>query len=198
MFYSRVNELPQMGSLGPPQTKNNTNVLGIITLIIFILFALNILRLWWVLPYMERAGRETVSLISGGSGASVSIINTEVIPQIRIFFMLSLISFGILDGVFSFMLLKGNPKIAHVVLIIPLFILYLVARIASGFIVTLLTSSALFDNNPWGALASLYISLIVFSILSTVILLIFHTKIFTQEKKKAIKILVSKSEYDSL
>jgi hypothetical protein len=194
-----VDELPQYAPIGSSHNKNDTKIYAIFIIIIFIIFAFNILRLWMVyIPQMERVAEveeETAELISGGSGgATVSIVNIDIIPQIRIFFMLTLISFGILDGVFSVMLLKGNPRKEHEMLIMPFFILYLINRIASGFIITFLTPAALVGNNPRGILNSLYVALFVFSILSTVIILLFHTKIFTKEKKKAFKILVARSE----
>jgi hypothetical protein len=143
---------------------------------------------------MEEAGEETAELISAEGGTPITIINIEIIPQLMIFFILTLISFGILDGLFSFILFKGNNRINHEMLIVPLFVLYLFGRIASGVITRLLTNSALFGINPWWALSSLYMMLLVFSILSAVIILLFYTKIFTPEKKKAFKIRVSKAE----
>lgn len=152
------------------------------------------------IPQMERVAEveeEIQGFISGGSGGggvTVSIINTDIIPQIRIFFMLTLISFGILDGVFSFRLLKGNPRKEHEMLIMPFFIMYLMARIASGLFITFLTSVALVGNDPRGTLNTFYIILLVCSLLSTVIILLFQLKIFNPEKKKAFKILVARSE----
>ena len=191
-----MNNLPQYAPIGTSQNKNDTRFFGILTIIIFILFAFNLLRLWmFYIPQMEQAGEETVGLISGqGTGGAISIINSDIIPQIRIFFILTLFSFGILDAVFSFMLFRGNPRKEHEMLIMPFFIMYLISRIASGFIITFLTSAAILGSNPRGTLNSLYMIILICSILSIVIILLFQMKIFTPEKKKAIKILMSRSE----
>jgi hypothetical protein len=141
---------------------------------------------------MEQTGEEIEGLMAGD--IALSIVNTEIIPQIRIFFMLTLISFGILDGVFSFLLWKGNPRKEHEMLITPFFILYLIARIGSGFLITFLTSDALLGSDPRGTLNALYLTLLVCSLLSVVIILLFQIKIFTPEKKKAIKILMARSD----
>jgi hypothetical protein len=194
-----VNNLPQYAPIGTSQNKNDTRFLGILIIIILIIFTFNLLRLWMIyIPQMERAAEaseETAQMISGGGGGvAITIINTDIVPQIRIFFMLTLISFGILDTVFSVMLLRGNPRKEHEMLIMPFFIMYLMGRIASGFIITFLTSAALLGSDPRGSLSSLYLTLFVCSIFSIVIIILFHMKIFTPEKKKAVKILVARSE----
>jgi hypothetical protein len=179
--------------MGVSSQDNDTKLLGVIIIIIFIFFAFNILRLWLIfLPQMEEAGRETERLVSGND--AISIINTNIIPEIRLFFILTLLVFGILDGVFSLMLWKGKPREEHRMLIMPLFIIYLIGRILSGIIISIFIIFVIIGSNPRNQMNSLYMITLIFSALGIVIICIFYDKIFSPRKRTATKILVGRSE----
>ena len=176
--------------------KNDTKILAAITIFIFLIFAMNILRLWLIyLPQMEEAGRETQRIIGEeGAGGAIQIIQHDIIPEIRIALILSLVIFGLMDGIFVFMLWKGNPRFEHKDLILPLFIIYIIKRIFHGILITMITISAIVGNNPRSLLHSLYMTLPVFFLAGAVIMLLFHTKIFGTRKRKATKILFKASD----
>jgi hypothetical protein len=157
-------------------------------------FAFNIVRLWFTfLPQMEVAGRETAQLISG-EGASVQIINTDMIPEVRMFFLMSLITFGILDGVFSFMLGKGKPVYKNRAIIMPLFLINTFGRIMSVIIISTIPITVIVGSNPRLMMMILYFSAVILATLSLVIILIFLTKVYTPSKRTATKIMVGRSE----
>jgi hypothetical protein len=174
--------------------KVNTRVLGIIIILTFTFFALSIIGIWVAfLPQMETAGEETSELISG-EGAGTQIINIDIIPEVRFFLILSLVIFGILDGIFAFMLWRGKPNNENTAVITPLFATYLTGRIFSGLIMSFLPIPILVSTNPRFMMTILYLSAVVLVGLSLVIILIFQMKVFSESKRTATKILVGKSE----
>jgi hypothetical protein len=155
--------------------------------------ALNILRLWFMyLPQMEEAGRETSQLVSG-EGAAVQIINIDMIPEVRMFFLMSLITFGILDGIFAFMLLKGKPIYQNKVIIRPLFFINVFGRIISVVIISIIPITVIVGSNPRFMMMILYLSAVVLVGLSLVIILVFQMKVFSESKRTATKVLVRRS-----
>ncbi|UCG69429.1 MAG: hypothetical protein JSV09_16950 [Thermoplasmata archaeon] len=193
-------KLPQYGNSDVKRYGNDTKLLAAITIFVFLIFAMNIIRLWLVyLPQMEEAGRETQMLISEeGAGGAIQIIQHEIIPEIRFALILSLIIFGLMDGIFIFMLWKGNPRFEHRDLILPLFTIYIIKRIFHGIFISMITIIAIVGSNPRSLIYSLYMTIPVFFLAGAVIMLLFHTKIFGTRKRKATKILFKASDKATL
>lgn len=187
-MHYRVNDLTQIGPYGKTKPKDDTKIHGAIIIIMFFFFAASILGIWInFLPQMEEAGRETESLVSGT--AAESIVNTDIIPEIQLFFILTITGFALLDGFFSYMLFTGEPREEHKMLINPFFIMYLISRFTSGFIISVLTSIAVISDDPRLFMNLLYISVLIISSLNILIILIFYMKVFTSKKTEAIKVL---------
>jgi hypothetical protein len=170
---------------------NDTKIFAAITIIILMIFIMIIIRLWlFYLPQMEEAREETSALVSEeGAGGAIQIIQYDIIPEIRLALIVSLIVFGIMDGIFALMLWIGNPRNEHKNLIQPLFAVYIFKRIFHGFLITIITAMALTGSNPRSLVGSLYMSIPVFLSAGVVIMLLFYTKIFSARKRKATKIL---------
>jgi hypothetical protein len=172
----------------------NTKNFGLITMMIFIVFVFNIVMLWFTfLPQMEVAGEETSELISG-EGAATQIINLEMIPEVRMFFILSLVIFGLLDGIFALILWKGKPNPHNTSVIIPLFATYIGSRVFNVLIVWLFPIAIIVGTNPRFMMNILYLSAVVLVVLSLVIILIFQMKVFSESKRTATKVLEGPSE----
>lgn len=63
------------------------------------------------IPQMEEAGEETTELInSGNAGDKVKAIHNDMAREVRMAYIISLISFGILDGTFILMLRRRRVK----------------------------------------------------------------------------------------
>ncbi len=192
-----MRNLPQYGLNDGRMKYVNTKNLGLITMIIFMFFALTIVRLWLTfLPQMEVAGEETAQLISG-EGAATQIINIDFIPEVRLLLILSLVIFGILDGIFALMLWRGNPNPHNATIIMPLFIIYMVGRFFSGFIISILTIPVIVGTNPRLMMDIFYLSVVALVGLCLVIILLFQMKVFSQCKRKATEVQVGRSEGSS-
>jgi TRAP-type C4-dicarboxylate transport system permease small subunit len=141
---------------------------------------------------MEELGVETENLMS--NTAVNSVVNTEIIPELRLFLILTITAFGLIDGLFSYMLWKGNPKQENKAIVMPLYITYIFGSILSAVIISIITPFVLVTVDPRGLMNILYVTTLVFSGLAILIIILFQKKIFTARKRTAKKVLVRGSE----
>lgn len=157
--------------------------LAISVIITFLIFAFMILYSWMTfLPQMEEASEETSELIGGsGGGESISIIEGDAINAIRLVYLLSLIIFGLLDGIFAFMLWRAKPPIKNEKILSPLYAIYIVHRLIALFTIFQLSVFVLVSSNSRPLLNLLYLTIPVFSAVSLVIILLVHRKVLGEK-----------------
>ncbi len=168
-----------------------TKIMAIVILVVFLLFAFNIARLWLTyLPQMEEAAEETARMLAetGGGGEPASIIQGDIIPELRMVLMLSLILFGLLDGIYALMLWRGKPPFRNESVLIPLTAIYFIARIFHTYVITIISTTIVTHSNPRILMNSLYLTIPIFSVLSLVIIIIVYNKVL-KRRKKGTKIL---------
>lgn len=169
-----------------------TKILAAVVVVVYLIFAFTMIILGMTfLPQMEEASEETSRMIGGSDGGAVSIVQDEVIPEIRLVYVLSLIIFGLLDGVFAFILWSGKPPYSHDNILLPLAIIlavmYFLNRAFSTYVMTQLSIMTLVGSNSRALMNMLYLTIPIFSAVSLVIILIVKKKVFS--KKRAHKVV---------
>ena len=184
-------KLPQIGTRNGQWIFPLTKIMAIVMLIVLLIFVFNIVRLWLTyLPEMEEAGEETSRMMAqttGGEG-TFQIIQNDIIPELRMVLLLSLILFSLLDGIFILMLWTGKPPFLNESVLIPLSLIYFVARIFHTFIIAMISTTILIHSDPRILMNSLYLTIPIFSVLSLVIITIVYTKVL-KGRKKGTKVL---------
>lgn len=178
-----------------------SKILALVVLTTFLIFTFyTVAQLTIFIPQMEQreeareeAHEETSEMMEetggGGEPETFSVIQSEFIPEVRLVYILSLVFFGLLDGIFAFMLWTGKPPYKNESILLPLGIIYIINRIVSIFVIILFSIVILEDSNPRSLMNSLYLSIPIFSAVSIVLILLFHKKIFGSSKRKGTKIL---------
>lgn len=179
--------MPQVEPIYQAEDLGWGKILAVVIVFAFLIFALNIIRLWPYLYQMERAAEETSELISGTGGASVSIIQSEMIPEIRMILIFSLIFFGLLDGIFALMLWKKKLPKNQEIIVILLVMVYAFNRFVSTYVMTVLPTMILIGSNSRTLMNTLYSTIPVFFAVSLIIILLIKTKVLM--RKKGTKIL---------
>jgi hypothetical protein len=153
-------------------------VMAAVVIVLYLIFATAILALWFTfLPEMESAGEETRDLISGDDVGSISIINDNFIPEIRLVFIICLFVFGISDGTLVFLLWRGKPPFRNQQILSPLITFYCLKRgIGTPVIIQLSILTIIMDNSRT-FINSLYAASITISVIGLVIIIIVYTKV---------------------
>lgn len=149
----------------------------------YISFALIIIILHMsiFLPQMEKANEERQELIEETEGTDSSIVETKYIVGIRLVYILSLICFGLLDGLCAVVLWKVRVPKEQMVMFGNLAESYVAARAFSLLMITLLSVMILVSSNPRLFEDLLYLVVPIFSLISLIFILYFSRK-FSMEK----------------
>lgn len=163
-------------------------VLAIIIIVIYLMFLLAIINLFTsYIPHMEEAGEETAELIDtgeAGGGGAVHVINSDIAQEVRIACIISVISFGILDGIFAIILLFRKVKVGHDGALLPLIVIQIINRLMSGLIIVPLTITVFVSGNPRFQMNAFYLVLAISLILSLVLALIIFIKLTESKTRK--------------
>ena len=156
----------------------SARVLSLEILVAFMMYFFFIfVFLWWhFLPSMEASYEETSALLEESSNAgAIQIIHGEFIPQIRLAHIMSLICYGVVDGIIILTLWQSNIKKEQAAMEVLIVKSYAVLRAFSAFITVILTITVLVGTDPSFYLALLFISIPIFSILSLLYFYYFKT-----------------------
>jgi hypothetical protein len=173
-----------MGLIDQLQGNGNeapTKVYALVFVITFIVFVGNIILLWvHFLPQMEDAAKETDRLL-GESMEDKSIIQEDAIPKIRFVYTLYLICFGILDSILVLMFWRSKVPKSQESVIKALANSYVFVRIFNISIVTMLSIMALVGSNYGFILNLLYLSIVLFSMVSLYYIIYLKRKILIEK-----------------
>ena len=171
-------------------------ILALLIIVVFLIFVFNIVGLWITyLPHMEQmeeAGEETSQMMEETGGEGVSIIQAEMIPEIELVFTLSLICFGLLDGIFALMLWRTRVKNRQQLNLGISVLAHLLIRTFSLSFISSLTVQVMVGHNSRALMNALYMTVPIFSAASLVIIIIVYKVVLA--KKRATKILNKISE----
>lgn len=184
--------IPEEGvSSGSPPLYNDRELilkfLAIIIIVTYLFFLLIIARLYFTfIPQMEEAGEETAELISGtpGSGGAVQVIHHGYAQEIRLAYIISLISFGILDMVFALMLLFKRVKRGHETALFSLSVIQIINRPFSAFVIVQFSILVFVESEPGLYVNALYLIIAISSILSSVLAFIVYIKLLRNKTRK--------------
>lgn len=184
--------IPEEGvSPGTPPLYNDRELilkfLAIIIIVTYLFYLFTIARLYFTfIPQMEEAGEETAELISGASGSSgaVQIIHHGYAQEIRLAYIISLISFGILDMVFALMLWLRRVKRGHEIALFSLSVIQIVNRPFSAFVIVQFSILVFMRSEPGLFMNALYLTIAISSILSIVLAFIVYKKLLKNKTHK--------------
>ncbi len=165
-----------LSSIKGEETRFSMKVLTVLVLIGFLVYTMIILTLWMsFLPNMEHAAEETQKLIEK-SGGETSTVQSVYFSEMRMVYTISLICFGLLDGVFAYLLWKGKMPNSRLYNVIgPQVVLYSTIRgIIGGLIITQLSIGTFTGHDPRLMINMLYLVIAISSVISLII--IFYIK----------------------
>ena len=153
--------------------------LAIVIMVFYLVFLFTIVTLHSTfIPQMEEAGEETEELIlEAGAGGAVQVIRHDMAQKVRAAYIISLISFGILDGTFALILWLRRVKRGHEVALLSLTAIQIINRLFSGFVIVQLSIPVFVSANPRALMNALYLVLIISSVLSFVLILVVYLKL---------------------
>jgi hypothetical protein len=168
--------------------------LAVVIIIIYLSFLFTIATLnTSFVPMMEEAGEETAELIStgeAGAGGSVQVIHNDMAQEIRTAYIITLISFGILDGLFALMLWLRKVKRNHETALATLATIQIINRPLSAFLIVQFSILAFVNPNPRLYMNTLFLVIIISSAVSLILALISYFYLLESKTQKiAFKIL---------
>lgn len=139
------------------------------------------------IPQMEEAGEETAELLSRNpdAGGAVQIIHHNMASEVKTAYIISLISFGVLDGAFILMLWRRRVKRGLEDVSITVTGIQVCNRFVSAFIIVQLSISVFVAPNPRTLMNIIYLTIIISSLASLALIFIVYTKL-TEIKTKEI------------
>jgi hypothetical protein len=144
------------------------------------------------IPQMEEAGEETAELLNtgeAGGGGSVQVIHNDMVDEVRTAFIITLISFGILDGIFALMLWLKRVKNSHRTALIALLAIQILNRILCAYIIVIFSIWVLVATNPRTIMNTVYLVLTISVAVSVVLALIIYFYLMgSKTQKMAFKI----------
>jgi len=154
----------------------NIKHMAISLVLMIIVFAILILYFTMnFFPEMERLNEERRELTDHG-GIDVGIQDPPF-DEIRIVFTISLILFGLLDGILAVMLWRARAPLRNKKVLSPLYSVYSLNRGASIFLILQISIFATADDNP-GQLVNLqYFMVFVFTVVSIILIVLIHKKV---------------------
>jgi hypothetical protein len=165
-----------------------------VVIIFYIIFLSMVIQISPSFSHMEEGSEEIESMMeqTGGGDTTHSIVNRDMIPEVQMILILSLIIFGLLDGLFAFMLWNSKPPFQNEKILKPLFAVQLSNRFIGGYAIVMMSVAAVFIDDPRDILNTLYLLIIASACATMIIMVIIKKKVF--EGRKATKILVSRNE----
>lgn len=155
---------------------------AVMVVLIYFVFVFTVLYLWInFLPRMEEIAEETSDLV--GDDEDLILIQDEAIPRLRIVLLLSILAFGIVDDLFAVLLWKAKSPLRNERVFTPLYSVYIGHRFIGGFLIVELTILALTGTDPGFMLNLLYLTLVVLSALSVVIIVLIYTQVLSQKEE---------------
>jgi len=162
--------------------------LGAIIIFIFVIYISTLFVLSSTfIPQMEEAGEETAELIStgeAGAGGSVQVIRHDFAGEVRTAYLVSLISFGILDGLFALILWLRRPKRGHESALISMAVIQIINRPFTAYLMVQFSIMVFVGSSPEIHLNVLYLIIIISSILSLVLVFIVHQMLSESKTRK--------------
>jgi hypothetical protein len=153
---------------------------AVMVVLIYFVFVFTVLYLWInFLPRMEEIAEETSELV--GDDEDLILIQEDAIPQLRIILLVSILAFGIVDDLFAVLLWKAKPPMRNERVFIPLYSVYIGHRFIGGFLIVELTILALTGTDPGFMINLLYLTMVVLSALSLVIIALVYTQVLDQK-----------------
>ena len=176
----------------PPMMYNNRGSrikpLAVVIIIIYLSFLFTIATLYTsFIPHMEEAGEETAEIIStgeAGAGGSVQVIHNDMAQEVRTAYIISLISFGILDGIFALMLWLRKVKRGHEGAIFSLIAIQIINRVVSVFLIIQLSVRVFINPTPRVFMNTLYFVLAISAAVSLVLALIIYFYLLESKTQK--------------
>ncbi len=159
--------------------------LAIGIVILYFVYVFTIAYLWvGFLPNMEKAASETSELMEREGVEPVSIVQGEVIPELRVLYIISLIFFGIVDISLAILLWKAKPPLNNEKILSPLYSIYNVNRAIAIFLITQLSILALVGSNSRQLVNSLYIAIPIFSAVGIILLFLIYYKVLRKKMEE--------------
>lgn len=177
-------QLTFIDQLKGEENEKSTKVYALVFFIAFIVLVGSIILHWvYFLPQMEDAAEETERILgeSDEDNPIIHIIQKDAIPQIRFVYILYLICFGILDGILVLILWKRKVPKSQESAIKALANSYIYVRHFNIFIIVMLSIIALVGSNYGFALNLLYLSLMLFSMVSLFYIIYLKRKILIEK-----------------
>lgn len=152
--------------------------LAVIIIIIYLSFLIFIATLYFsFVPQMEEAGEETAELINtgeAGGGGAVQVIHNNMADEVRTAYIITLISFGIIDGLLVLMLWLKRVKRSHETALFALLAIQILNRLASAYLTIQFSIMVLVGPNPRTMMNTLYFVLAISAALSIVLALVIN------------------------
>ncbi len=148
----------------------------------YIIFAIMIIfHMSYLIPQMEKANEETSELIEETEGAYPSTVETDYVAGARFVYILSLICFGLLDGLCAVILWKARVPEEQMIMFGNLAEGYIAVRAFSLFIMTVLSIMIWIGSNQRFLIGLFYLIVPIFSLISLILILYFD-KNFSRKK----------------
>lgn len=155
---------------------------AVMVILIYFVFVFTVLYLWInFLPAMEDVAEETEEIL--GDDEEDIIIQGDAIPAIRVILLVSVLAFGIVDDLFAVLLWKAKPPLRNERVFTPLYSFYIGQRFIGGFLIVELSILALTGGNPELMINMLYLTLVVLSALSLVLITLVYTQVLSHKEK---------------
>ena len=164
--------------------ETSIKVYALVIFTAFIVLAGTIILLWVTfLPQMQEAAEETERIIGESEEGNpiIHIIQKDAIPEIRFVYIFYMICFGILDGILALMLWRSKVPKSQKSVIKALANSYIYVRHFNLFIIVMLSIMALVGPNYGFALNLLYLSLVLFSMVSLFYIIYLKRKILIEK-----------------
>jgi len=162
--------------------------LAISVIITFITYATIIIILSIAfLPQMEESYEDTRELMEEiENGESFSIIEGEAIPEIRLVYLSSIIIFGLFDSIFTLMLWRAKSPLKNDKIISPLHSIYVTQRCFTLILISQLSIGVLTWDISEILFKYLYLTILVSSVISIVIIFIIYRKVIGEKTKEEV------------
>ena len=130
---------------------------------------------------MEEIAEETEDIL--GDDEDNVIIQRDAMPAIRVILLVSILAFGVVDDIFAVLLWKAKPPLRNERVFTPLYSFYIGQRFIGGFLVVELCILALTGSNPELMINMLYLTIVVLSAISLVLITLVYTQVLSHKEK---------------
>jgi hypothetical protein len=162
--------------------KNYRNM-ALLTIIIYLTIAsiLTILRFTYVNEVENFAVTRNLVEEEGIIDESFAIMHGGAPQLIGLAIILSILIFGPLDGIFSFILWRVRPPLRNEGIVIPLYVIYISTRLFLMYFIFQVLIWTLANQNPATAISLIYILILTIALGDISIMLFLHKMVFSKK-----------------